>query len=240
MRPSKRKPEQMREVKIEIDYDSHAEGAVWVSFGNTKVYCTATVDNRVPRFLKGTGQGWVTAEYGMLPRSTHDRMDREAKQGQKSRTHEIQRLIGRALRSAVDLKGFGERQIIVDCDVIKADGGTRTASITGGFVALSLAFRHMIEKRKLSSSPVKNAVVAVSAGVYENEPVLDLDYDEDSSAEVDTNFVFNDQGHLIEVQGTGEERAFTKDEFNKMLELAEKGAGELIRLQRQILMPNMG
>ncbi len=239
MRPSKRLANEMRKVKIEIDENSNAEGAVMISFGETKVYCTATLENKVPRFLKGSRTGWVTAEYGMLPRSTGKRMDREAKQGIKPRSHEIQRLIARSLRTAVNLKALGERQIILDCDVIKADGGTRTAAITGAFVALSLAVRNLMTERKLSINPVKNAVVAISCGIYNGEPVLDLDYAEDSNATVDANFVFNDQGKIVEIQGTGEERAFSKEELDKMFVLAERGAGELLRLQRKALMYNV-
>lgn len=240
MRLSKRKSDELREIKIEIDEKSHAEGAVWVSFGETKVYCTASIENTVPKFLKGSKTGWITAEYGMLPRSTHTRIEREAKQGLKSRTHEIQRLVARSLRTCVDLSTLGEKQIIIDCDVVKADGGTRTASITGGFVALSLACRKMLAEHKIFENPIQHAVVAISVGIVENEIVLDLDYQEDSSAQVDANFVFNELGQLVEIQGTAEKRAFTKEEYLSMLELAQKGAEELIRLQRKVLMPYMG
>ncbi|MBN2675680.1 MAG: ribonuclease PH [Alphaproteobacteria bacterium] len=236
-RPSKRKENELRSLKITIDSDAHAEGAVWIEMGGTKVYCTASVDEKVPRFLRNSGNGWVTAEYGMLPRATHTRVDREAKMGQqKSRTQEIQRLIARSLRGAVELEELGERQIIVDCDVIRADGGTRCASITGGFVALYLACRWLVNNHKLRSLPIKDFVVAVSAGIYKDTPILDLDYKEDSNAHVDANFVMTGDGNIIEVQGTGEDRAFSKEEFNALLALAEEGAKLLLKEQKRVLL----
>ena len=200
-RPSGRRPEQLRQVKITRDYTCHAEGSVLVEFGNTKVICTASVDKGVPRFLRGKGEGWVTAEYGMLPRSTNSRMNREAARGKQSgRTQEIQRLIGRSLRAAVDLKALGERSITIDCDVIQADGGTRTASITGAFVALQDAINFLIKKKKIKKNPLHGQIASVSVGIYKGTPVLDLDYDEDSNAETDMNVVMNDLGAYIELQ----------------------------------------
>lgn len=204
-----------------------------VEFGDTRVLCTASVERRVPRFLKGKGEGWVTAEYGMLPRSTHDRMGREASRGkQGGRTLEIQRLIGRSLRASLDLKALGEHTITIDCDVIQADGGTRTASITGGFVALSIAIKHMLAKKMIKKSPLHGQIASVSVGIYNGEPVLDLDYAEDSNAETDMNVVMNDAAAFIEVQGTAEGHAFRKDELNSMLELAEHGINQLLEKQR--------
>ena len=203
MRPSGRAPDQLREVKFTCGYTKHAEGSVLVEFGETRVLCTASVENRVPRFLKGKGAGWVTAEYGMLPRSTHTRMGREASQGkQGGRTQEIQRLIGRSLRAAIDLSALGERTITVDCDVLQADGGTRTASITGGFVALSIAIQELLKQKKITKNPVHGQIASISVGIYKGIPVLDLDYIEDSNAETDMNIVMNDAGAFIEVQGT--------------------------------------
>jgi ribonuclease PH len=226
----------MRPISFTRHYTCHAEGSVLVCFGNTKVLCNATVDERVPPFLRNKGRGWVTAEYGMLPRSTHGRMDREAARGkQGGRTLEIQRLIGRSLRAAIDLEALGERQIIIDCDVIQADGGTRTASISGGFVALQDAISKLLEKELLTASPLRNAVASVSVGIHENTPVLDLDYAEDSSAETDMNVVMNDTGHFIEVQGTAEGHAFHRDELNNMLALAEKGISEILAAQKAAL-----
>ena len=236
MRPSGRQPDQLREIRFTCHYTKHAEGAVLVEFGDTKVICTASVDNSVPRFLKGKGEGWVTAEYGMLPRSTHSRMDREAGRGkQGGRTLEIQRLIGRSLRAAIDLKALGENTITIDCDVIQADGGTRTASITGGFVALSIAIDSMLKAHKIKKNPLHGQVASVSVGIFEGEPVLDLDYAEDSQAETDMNVVMNDAGHFIEVQGTAEGHAFRKDELNAMLALAESGIQTLLTKQREAL-----
>jgi ribonuclease PH len=214
----------------------HAEGSVLVEFGATKVICTASIEERVPPFLKGAGQGWVTAEYGMLPRATGTRSAREAARGkQGGRTLEIQRLIGRSLRAAVDLKALGERQITVDCDVIQADGGTRTASISGGFVALHDAVDQLLGQRRIKASPLHGMVASVSVGIFEGVPVLDLDYAEDSNAETDMNVVMNDAGHFIEVQGTAEGHAFRMDELNRMLELAQGGIAEIVRAQRTAL-----
>lgn len=232
MRPSGRTPDQLRTVKLTRNYTKHAEGSVLVEFGDTKVICTASVEERVPGFLKGSGQGWVTAEYGMLPRSTGSRMRREANSGkQGGRTMEIQRLIGRSLRAAINLEALGENSITIDCDVIQADGGTRTASITGAYVALVDAARSM----KLANNPIYGAIASISVGIYDGTPVLDLDYAEDSNAETDMNVVMNDAGAFIEVQGTAEGHAFNKDELNSMLGLAEKGISELISLQREAL-----
>ncbi len=236
MRPSKREPNQMREIRITRNYTKHAEGSVLVEFGGTKVICTASVEERIPRWLKGQGRGWVTAEYGMLPRSTGSRMGREAARGkQGGRTMEIQRLIGRSLRAAVDLKALGEQMITVDCDVIQADGGTRTASITGGFVALSDAVGHLLERGALKSSPIVTPIASVSVGIYQGTPVLDLDYDEDSSAETDMNVVMNGEGAFIEVQGTAEEAPFSMEEMQQMLSLAQQGITDLIAHQRDSL-----
>ena len=236
MRPSGRALDEAREIKLTTGYTKHAEGSVLVEFGDTKVICTASVDESVPRFLKGAGKGWITAEYGMLPRSTGSRMAREAAKGkQGGRTVEIQRLIGRSLRAAVDLEKLGERTITIDCDVIQADGGTRTASITGGCVALGLALNSLIEKGKLKASPLKQKVAAVSVGIYEGVAVLDLDYPEDSAAETDMNVVMTDKGGFIEVQGTAEGEAFAQEEFDAMLVLARKGLDEIFELQDQAL-----
>jgi ribonuclease PH len=236
MRPSGRNPQQLREIRFTCHYTKHAEGSVLVEFGDTRVLCTASVDKSVPRFLKGKGEGWVTAEYGMLPRSTHSRMDREAGRGkQGGRTLEIQRLIGRSLRAAVDLKALGENTITIDCDVIQADGGTRTASITGGFVALSLAVEHMLKTHLIKKNPIHGQVASVSVGIYNGTAVLDLDYAEDSNAETDMNIVMNEAGHFIEVQGTAEGHAFRKDELNNMLELAEQGIHHLFIKQQEAL-----
>jgi ribonuclease PH len=233
MRPSGRKPEQLRDVNFICNYTKHAEGSVLIEFGDTKVLCTASVERRVPRFLKGKGEGWITAEYGMLPRSTNDRMGREATRGkQGGRTLEIQRLIGRSLRAAVDLKALEEHTITIDCDVIQADGGTRTASITGGFVALSLAIKHMLAKKYIKKNPIHGQVAAISVGIYNGTAVLDLDYAEDSNAETDMNVVMNDASAFIEIQGTAEGHAFRKDELNSMLELAELGINSLLEKQR--------
>ncbi|MBT3472931.1 MAG: ribonuclease PH [Gammaproteobacteria bacterium] len=236
MRPSKRAPDQMREIKITRNYTKHAEGSVLVEFGDTKVICTASVESRLPPWLKGKGKGWVTAEYGMLPRSTGSRMGREAARGkQGGRTMEIQRLIGRSLRAAVDMKILGEQQITVDCDVIQADGGTRTASITGGFVALSDAINHLLETGAVKKNPIVSSIASVSVGVYKGTPVLDLDYDEDSSAETDMNVVMDGNGQFIEVQGTAEEAPFSMEEMQQMLALAQQGITNLIEHQREAL-----
>lgn len=238
MRPSGRQLDQSRDIKITRQFTKHAEGSVLIEFGDTKVICTASIDEKTPPFLKGTGKGWVTAEYGMLPRSTGSRMNREAARGkQTGRTVEIQRLIGRSLRAAVDLKALGERSIQIDCDVIQADGGTRTASITGGCVALIDALQSLVDAGKLSSLPLKQKIAAISVGIYKGSPVLDLDYPEDSEAETDMNVVMNEEGKFIEVQGTAEAEAFDQDEFNAMLDLAKKGLKEIFILQENALAP---
>lgn len=236
MRPSGRQPDDMRQVAITCGYTKHAEGSVLIEYGETRVICNASIEKRVPRFLKGSGSGWITAEYGMLPRSTHERMGREAARGrQGGRTLEIQRLIGRSLRAAIDLKALGERTVTIDCDVIQADGGTRTASITGGFVALSLAVKHLLVTEKITSNPIHGQVASVSVGIYKGVPVLDLDYQEDSDAETDMNVVMNDAGAYIELQGTAEGHAFRKDELETMLALAAKGITELQEKQQSAL-----
>ena len=236
MRPSGRNSDQLREIKFTCGFTKHAEGSVLVEFGDTRVLCTASVDNFVPRFLKGKGEGWITAEYGMLPRSTHDRMGREASRGkQGGRTMEIQRLIGRSLRAAVDMKALGENQITIDCDVLQADGGTRTASITGGFVALSLAIHKMLARKQIKKNPIHGQVASVSVGIYKGVPVLDLDYAEDSNAETDMNVVMNEASAFIEVQGTAEGHAFRKEELDAMLELASYGIKQLLDKQHEAL-----
>ena len=236
MRPSGRKPDQMRAVRITRGYTRHAEGSVLVEFGDTRVLCTASVLNQQPPHLKGLAQGWVTAEYGMLPRSTNTRTDREAARGRQSgRTQEIQRLIGRALRSAVELGQLGERTIQLDCDVIQADGGTRTAAITGAFVALHDAAAGMVGQKLIAASPVRDFVAAVSVGVFEGIPVLDLDYAEDARCDTDMNVVMTGSGDLVEVQGTAEGRPFTRAQMAAMLDLAERGVRELIAAQRAAL-----
>ena len=235
-RPSGRAADQSRDISITREYTKHAEGSVLIEFGETKVICTASVDDRVPPFLKGKGSGWITAEYGMLPRATGSRAFREAAKGKQSgRTQEIQRLIGRSLRACVDLKKLGERTITLDCDVIQADGGTRTASITGAFVALMDAMNYLIKVQELRQSPIISQVASVSVGIYKQQVVLDLDYAEDSKAETDMNIVMNDAGEFIEVQGTAEGIAFTRDQINTMFDYAGKGINELIDLQRQAL-----
>lgn len=236
MRPSGRQPDQMRDVKITREYTCHAEGAVLVEFGNTKVICTASVEENVPRFLKGKGQGWVTAEYGMLPRATGTRNGREAARGkQGGRTLEIQRLIARSLRAAVDLKKLGENTIYVDCDVIQADGGTRTASITGGCVALVDALTYMLNKNLIKQDPLQRLIASISVGVYKGTPVLDLDYPEDSGAETDMNVVMTQHGGMVEVQGTAEGEPFQRSEMDAMMDLADKGIKELFALQQKAL-----
>lgn len=236
MRPSGRQPDQLREITITRNYTKHAEGSVLVEFGDTKVLCTASVEERIPPFLRGTGEGWITAEYGMLPRSTGTRMHRESTRGkQGGRTMEIQRLIGRSLRAAIDLKALGERTITIDCDVIQADGGTRTASITGAFVALHDAIDYLINKRKIKKSPLHGQVASVSVGIHNGTAVLDLDYAEDSTAETDMNVVMNDAGAYIELQGTAEGHAFRADELQSMLDLAAKGIEQLMIKQREAL-----
>lgn len=232
-RPSGRLFDQLRDVRITRGYTCHAEGSVLVEFGNTRVLCTASVEESVPSFLKGKGQGWVTAEYGMLPRSTHTRSAREAAKGKQSgRTQEIQRLIGRSLRAVMDLEALGERQIIVDCDVLQADGGTRTASITGACVAVYDAIQKLLLAGKLEVSPLRDWVAAISVGVYVGVPVLDLDYPEDSACDTDMNVVMTGSGGFVEVQGTAEGKPFSRDELNDLLALAERGINSLITLQK--------
>lgn len=231
-RPSSRQFDELRNFEIIPHFTKHAEGSCLVKAGDTHVLITASIDERVPSFLRGTNQGWVTAEYGMLPRSTHSRMDREAARGKQSgRTLEIQRLIGRALRTIVDLKALGERQIKIDCDVLQADGGTRTASITGAWVALALAVETLLQKGFVTTNPIKDQVAAISCGIYQGDAVLDLDYDEDSHAETDANFVLTSSGGIVEVQGTAEQTPFTRDELNTLLDLAETGCQKLFEIQ---------
>ncbi len=234
MRPSNRKFDELRKITIETDVSRYAEGSCLIKFGNTHVLCLASIESSVPSFLKNTQKGWVTAEYGMLPRSTHSRMDRK-RSSNSGRTQEIQRLIGRSLRSVTDLHGFGERQIRVDCDVIQADGGTRTAAITGGYVALHLAFQHMMKLEIIDKIPFTAQVAAVSCGLYNGNAVLDLDYDEDSNAGADANFVLTNNGAIVEIQGTAEEKPFSQDQFMQLLKLAEKGISQLTQIQQQAL-----
>jgi ribonuclease PH len=235
-RPSNRANDQLRDISITRQFTCHAEGSVLVAFGNTKVICTASVEKGVPRFLRGEGQGWITAEYGMLPRSTGERMGREAARGkQGGRTVEIQRLIGRSLRAAVDLKALGENSITIDCDVIQADGGTRTAAITGACVALVDAISSMLQQGIIKTSPLKQMIAAVSVGVYQGQPVLDLDYAEDSNAETDMNVIMTEAGGFIEVQGTAEGEPYSRQELDSMLALAEQGIQQLVKLQKQAL-----
>lgn len=236
MRPSQRQPNQLRSIRITRNYTKHAEGSVLIECGDTKVICTASVEERVPQHKKGSGEGWVTAEYGMLPRSTGERMGREAAKGKQSgRTQEIQRLIGRSLRAVVDLKKLGERTIQLDCDVIQADGGTRTASITGAFVALHDAVNGLMKKGLVKETPLKDFIAAISVGVYQGTPVLDLDYVEDSACDTDMNVVMLGNGHFVEVQGTAEGHAFSRDEMNSLLDLAQGGITQLIEMQRAAL-----
>ena len=233
MRPSERAPDALRPVTFETGVNRYAEGSCLASFGHTRVLVTATLEENVPPFLKGRGQGWVTAEYGMLPRATHTRGRREAALGKQSgRTQEIQRLIGRSMRAVCDMRALGERQIVLDCDVIQADGGTRTAAITGAWIALRLATRHLMEEGLVERDPVLDQVAAVSCGVFKNVPVLDLDYEEDSSAEADSNFVLTGAGDIVEIQATGEKRGFTVAEFEALFSLARGGIAQLLELQR--------
>lgn len=235
-RPSQRANHQLRNIEIHRHYTKHAEGSVLIKFGDTHVICTASVEEKVPGFLKGKGQGWVTAEYGMLPRSTGSRMDREAAKGKQSgRTQEIQRLIGRSLRAVIDLQKLGERTIHFDCDVIQADGGTRTASITGAYVAMVDAVSTLLKKGLISETPIKEAVAAISVGVYQGVPVLDLDYIEDSDCDTDMNVVMTGSGGFVEVQGTAEGEPFARETMHQMLDLAAKGIAELVKLQQQAL-----
>jgi ribonuclease PH len=236
MRPSGRAPDQLRPIRLTRRYTKHAEGSVLVEFGDTRVLCTASIDEKVPPFLKGKGQGWVTAEYGMLPRATNTRMAREAAAGkQGGRTQEIQRLIGRSLRAALDMKLLGERTITIDCDVLQADGGTRTASITGGCVALADALSVLRERKLITKTPLRHYVASVSAGIFQGTPVLDLDYAEDSGADTDMNFVMNEAGGFIEIQGTAERESFSEDEMLAMTRLARTGITRLIDEQRKAL-----
>jgi ribonuclease PH len=236
MRPSGRAPNELRQIQLTRNYTKHAEGSVLIEFGDTKVLCTASVTDKVPGFLRGKGQGWVTAEYGMLPRSTTERMGREAARGkQGGRTMEIQRLIGRALRAAIDMKALGEHTVHIDCDVIQADGGTRTASITGAYVALADAIAVLQKDGSLKKNPLQTMIASVSVGMFNGTAVLDLDYPEDCNAETDMNVVMNEQGDFIEVQGTAEGVAFKRDELNNMLDLADSGIKQLIEAQRAAL-----
>jgi len=236
MRSYNRKNNELRPIEIEIGYSKQAEGSCLITFGDTKVLCTASLEERTPYFLRNTEQGWVTAEYGMLPRSTGSRMQREAVKGrQEGRTQEIQRLIGRSLRAAVDLKALGERQIIVDCDVIQADGGTRTASITGGYIALHEAIKNLMKAGILRRSPMKTQIVAVSCGIVKGVPLLDLDYNEDSNADVDANFIFDGAGKFIELQATGERISIDDEELSSLLKLAKEGGQKLLLKQREVL-----
>ncbi|MEZ5999572.1 ribonuclease PH [Hyphomonas sp.] len=236
VRPSGRPFDQLREIVLETEVTRYAEGSCLAKFGNTHVLCTASWESRVPGWMKGQGRGWVTAEYGMLPRATHTRGRREAAAGKQSgRTQEIQRLIGRSLRSVCDLAALGENQITIDCDVLQADGGTRTASITGGFVALSLACKYLVDEGVIPANPIMKQAAAISVGVFQDHPVLDVDYPEDSAGEADMNVVMSSDGGFIEVQGTGEERPLTRAELDEMLRLAEKGCNELFAAQRAAL-----
>ena len=233
MRPSDRTPEQLRAVTLETGVNRYAEGSCLVSFGHTKVLVTASIEEKVPGWMRNTGQGWVTAEYGMLPRATHTRGRREAAAGKQSgRTQEIQRLIGRSLRAVVDLKALGERQVLIDCDVIQADGGTRTASITGAWVAMAAALGYLRAEGVLKTDPILDQVAAISCGIFDNPPVADLDYEEDSNAEADGNFVLTGSGTIVEIQATGEKRGFSRAEFDRLFELAEAGCNDLFKLQK--------
>ena len=236
MRPSGRALDELRSVQMETDVNKHAEGSCLISMGDTRVLCIASVEQRVPPWMRNSGRGWVTAEYGMLPRATGERMGREAARGKQSgRTQEIQRLIGRSLRAVTDLKAMGEMQVTVDCDVIQADGGTRTASITGAYVALHMALQRMVNLGVLKTVPLTDMVAAISCGLYKGEAVLDLDYDEDSNAEADANFVLTGKQGIVEIQGTAEEEPFSPDQFNDLMALARKGVDELVVAQRETL-----
>ena len=233
-RPSGRTPQDLRDVEIIPHYSKHAEGSCLIKCGDTHVLCTASVEEKVPGWMRNSGKGWITAEYGMLPRSTSSRMDREAARGKQSgRTQEIQRLIGRALRAVVDMKALGERQVKIDCDVIQADGGTRTASVTGGYVALHLALQHLVDLKLIEKLPLTDSVAAISCGIYQGTPVLDLDYDEDSVAETDANFVLTGKGGIVEIQGTAEQEPFSEDEFSALMELAKSGCKTLQEKQKE-------
>jgi ribonuclease PH len=237
MRAFDRKNNQLRNISIEPSVLLNADGSCLVKFGNTHVICSATYETNVPPFLRGQNQGWISAEYGMLPRSTHQRMKRESTQGKQSgRTQEIQRLIGRSMRTAINLKALGEKQIILDCDVINADGGTRTAAITGSYIALHLAIRALIARKVIKTNPLIRQVAAISCGIYKGQPIVDLDYLEDSNAEVDANFVFADNGNIIEIQSTAEKTPFSEEQFYAMLQLARNATSDLFKLQNQILL----
>ena len=235
MRADGRKNDELRKIELIPGFSPHAEGSCLVKCGNTHVICTATIEKDVPRWLKGKGKGWVTAEYGMLPRSTNERMEREAKRSQGGRTHEIQRLIARSLRAVVDMKALGERQIIIDCDVIQADGGTRVASITGGYVALRQAIGYLMNTGLLRTDPIIDSISAISCGILKGTAILDLEYTEDSTAEVDSNFVLTGRGKIVEIQGTAEADPFTEEQLFEMLQLAKKGCAELAILQNQAI-----
>lgn len=237
MRHSKRKNNELRKIVIEPNILVNADGSCLIKCGNTHVICSATLETKVPQFLRGQNQGWVTAEYGMLPRSTKDRIKREASQGKPNgRTQEIQRLIGRSLRSSIDLKALGERQIIIDCDVINADGGTRTAAITGSYVALHLAIRSLIAKKIIKTNPLITQIVGISCGIYQGQAILDLDYLEDSEADVDANFVFAGDGNIIELQGSAEKKPFSEEQLIELIKLAKEGAGQLFKIQNSLLL----
>ncbi len=239
MRPSNRTPDQLRDVRLEAAFAKYAEGSCLAKFGDTHVLCTASIDEKVPQFLRNTGLGWVTAEYGMLPRATAERTDREAAKGKQSgRTQEIQRLIGRSLRAIVDRKKLGEIQIKIDCDVLQADGGTRTAAITGGYVALALACRYLIKTGKLTADPLTDSVAAISCGLYNGAAVLDLDYPEDSNAQADANFVMTGSGGIVEIQGTAEQAPFSEAQFQELIKLARTGIARLTAIQKQTLGSN--
>jgi ribonuclease PH len=236
MRPSGRAFDALRSVRLDVNVSKYAEGSCLAVFGDTQVLCLATVEDKVPPFLRNSGRGWITAEYGMLPRATNERMEREAAKGKQSgRTQEIQRLIGRSLRAVIDLGGFGERQIRLDCDVLQADGGTRTAAITGSFVALHIALGHMRKLGVMPAMPLKDHVAAISCGIFQGVPVLDLDYAEDSNADADANFVLTGAGHIVEIQGTAEKKPFDEAEFHQLFQLARKGIGQLVELQREAI-----
>ena len=235
-RPSGRALNELRKIEIIPNFTKHAEGSCLIKFGDTHVLCTATIEERLPGWMKGLGKGWVTAEYGMLPRSTHSRMDREAAKGKQSgRTQEIQRLVGRALRAVVDLQALGERQIKIDCDVLQADGGTRTASVTGGYVAMVMAMQHLVKLGAIPKLPLTDSVAAISCGIHEGKPVLDLDYVEDSAADTDANFVITGKGGIVEIQGTAEKDPFTQEQFLELLDLARNGCETLKDIQAKAL-----
>jgi ribonuclease PH len=235
-RPSKRLHNELREINLEINFSPYAEGSCMTKFGNTHVLCTASIDNKLPPWLRNTGKGWITAEYGMLPRSTHSRMEREVNKGKPSgRTQEIQRLIGRSLRSVVDLNKLGENQIKIDCDVIQADGGTRTASITGAWVALYLSINNLLKSGKITENPILDQVSAISCGVWNNQEILDLDYEEDSSAETDGNFILTASNGIVEIQTTAEKKPFNKEQFLNLLSLAELGTNKIFKIQKNVL-----